>query len=309
MIRQLVIAVPTFKRPDGLARLLQSLAVQDLPPDGPRVQLLVVDNDPAGSAKAIIDRGLQGALPLTYRVEPKPGVSAARNALLDALPPEADGVAFIDDDEWAPAGWLRELLAAMAATNADVVCGPMWSIYPEGTSRWLLRGRFFERIRFADLTPIAFGWTCNSLVKLAPVRAQGLRFDERLGFSGGEDTLFFRILRRAGGRFVWAERAGVYDPLPPERVRFSYYLRRQFWKGAIERRCDKLEGAGLKRAFFRFSQGTAFAIAGFAGVLPSYFFGPRANEFFWRCLARGLGILSAFANFEARDYARRHGMS
>ena len=72
------VCIATFRRPEGLERLLTSLAGLALPA-GLLVELVVVDNDPAGSAEATVRRFAGRPHPVHYQVEPRPNVSHARN--------------------------------------------------------------------------------------------------------------------------------------------------------------------------------------------------------------------------------------
>ncbi|RZJ88310.1 MAG: hypothetical protein EON88_21485 [Brevundimonas sp.] len=63
------VVIPTLRRPDSLLRALGSLTTQTLKPTA----VVVVDNDPAGSAEATV-QGLGDAMPLIYVHAPKPGV-------------------------------------------------------------------------------------------------------------------------------------------------------------------------------------------------------------------------------------------
>ena len=77
-----VVGVPTFRRPAELTVLLPLVLAQaaDLP--GRRVEVLVVDNDPAGSARATVGAfAAEGRV--HYAQEPVPGIAAVRNRILD----------------------------------------------------------------------------------------------------------------------------------------------------------------------------------------------------------------------------------
>ncbi len=70
--------------------------------------------------------------------------------------------------------------------------------------------------------------TGNVLVRIAPIVESGLRFDPQLALTGGEDTMFFRSLKAAGSRIVWAPRARVGEAIPPERATFWYRLKVEY---------------------------------------------------------------------------------
>ncbi|HRJ65000.1 MAG TPA: glycosyltransferase, partial [Brevundimonas sp.] len=78
------VIVPTLRRPESLERALRSLFTQTGVAD--RVSaIVVVDNDPVGSAAATVEALLpRSPWPLTYVHAPRPGVATARNAGLAA---------------------------------------------------------------------------------------------------------------------------------------------------------------------------------------------------------------------------------
>ena len=71
------ICVATCERPVGLRRLLASLEQLRLP-EGVRTEVIVVDNDPAGSAAAVIDGGTTLVELRTFH-EPERNIAHARN--------------------------------------------------------------------------------------------------------------------------------------------------------------------------------------------------------------------------------------
>jgi succinoglycan biosynthesis protein ExoM len=211
-----------------VVQTLVSLAAQALAP-GVTIRAIVCDNDVERSARDLVEAtAAQLGLPALYVHAPAKNISIARNACLDAA--TAPLVAFIDDDEVADPRWLQALLDAQAQSGADVVFGLVRAVYGAGLPAWTAQ---------ADLhsTPspvrrdgaIASGYTCNVLMRREAVGGQ--RFDLALGRSGGEDTVFFHRLGRAGARFAFAEDALVLDPVPQARARTSWLLKRSFRAG------------------------------------------------------------------------------
>ncbi|MBP9755893.1 MAG: glycosyltransferase family 2 protein, partial [Phenylobacterium sp.] len=93
--------IPTQRRLDGLATAARSTFLQ-AGVDPATLELVVVDNDQAPSAKALT-QGLaaEAPFPVVYVHEPEPGVANARNAAMAQA--RGDFIAFLDDDEEAPA--------------------------------------------------------------------------------------------------------------------------------------------------------------------------------------------------------------
>ena len=113
------IAVPTYHRPDDLQALLPLLLDQARLAEarGHPTTVLVVDNDPAASARAVVEAVGRGAV--RYVVEPEPGISAVRNRAME----EGGGglLAYIDDDERPNETWLPDLLEVWDTTRAAAV--------------------------------------------------------------------------------------------------------------------------------------------------------------------------------------------
>src|SRR4051812_35156748 len=96
--------IPPQPRLHGLSVGARSVFAQ-VGVDFAALELVVVDNDQAPSAEKIVaDLARQAPFPIHYVHEPRPGVAHARNAGMA----KASGalIAFLDDDEEAPNGWL-----------------------------------------------------------------------------------------------------------------------------------------------------------------------------------------------------------
>jgi len=220
------ICICTFRRP-YLAETLASVAA--LEADGIDVRVIVSDNDAVPSAQGMVEAiAADFPWPITYLHSPAANICIARNACLDAA--AANYVAFIDDDEVVSPAWLRQLLEVAEETNADVVLGPVRAIYGDGMPGWMVRGDFHSTAPVVVNGSIRTGYTCNVLMAWRePIK--GLRFDIRLGKSGGEDTDFFYRLTGLGGTIVQAPEALVYEPVPTERAAMSWLIRRRLRSG------------------------------------------------------------------------------
>ena len=240
------VLVPTLRRPDQLGRALRSLFAQA---DAAALvsSIVVVDNSPEASAAVTVE-ALRPAspVPLVYVHEPRPGVATARNAGVAVC--RARFVAFLDDDEEAPAAWLGRLHAGHLALGATVTFGPVRGV-ADGADPQVRAylDRFFSREGGAEtrLIPIAYGCG-NSIMTRELALAGPDPFDARHDMTGGEDDRLFDRLRARGATFGWAADAWVYEYAPPHRVRVAYALRRAFCYGqspsqASVRRRDPLD--------------------------------------------------------------------
>ena len=134
---RVAIGVATYRRPEGLARLLDALANQRVA-EGVALEIVVVDNDPEASAEAACAAERDTSpWPVHYVVEKRRGIPQARNAILDRVLPSFDWLAFTDDDALPEPGWVQALLDAQARTGADAVTGPSLPAFEQAPPAWL----------------------------------------------------------------------------------------------------------------------------------------------------------------------------
>ena len=230
MSADISIVIPTQRRPASLRRAARS-ALRQAGVDHGRLELVIVDNDQQPSARPIADQlAAEADFPVVYVHEPRAGVANARNAAMA----KAAGalIAFLDDDEEAPEGWLQALLEAGTRFEADVVFGPVRARAPAAVRHRAYLERFFSRLgpREAGVIPEYYGCG-DSLVRRAALPDPIKPFSEIRNQTGGEDDLLFAQMREAGARFVWAPDAYVFEDPAPERLSLGYTLLRAFAYG------------------------------------------------------------------------------
>lgn len=227
----LTIAAPTFRRPEMLRGCIESLLPQ-LPPDG-RAELLVADNDPEGSACALVE-GF-GHPALRYVQELRPGVAHNRNRAVA----EARGryIGFIDDDEIARPGWVGALLRHVdmgVAASFGIVRPRYLGPREPGLEALLddLYTRDLGREQDADITDswIRVG-TGNSLFDRQRCFDTPEPFSVRLNATGGEDVWLVRSLVSRGVRLRWNPAAAVEELIPPDRATKAYAQSRRLRQG------------------------------------------------------------------------------
>lgn len=227
------IVIPTFKRPDQLVAVVESVFSQS-GLDTIRPRLVIVDNDPEGSALAPAS-SLRDAAPETIAVDivhcREAGVANARNAAMQRV--ETPLVAFIDDDQTAPANWLSDLLEAHRAFGAAVTFGPVDAVLPDEASqhRQYLEGFFSRRPGHPSGTIKAYYGCGNALLDLRQIPERHPMFDTRMNEVGGEDDLLFIRIQAAGCSFAWAQEARVFEHVPASRAKLSYTLARAIGYG------------------------------------------------------------------------------
>lgn len=316
----------TYRRPDGLAALLEGLHRQDFygycreHGHVPEMSIVIVDNDCSEEAARICKTfELRTGRHVNYVREPKRGISYARNKCLDLVPAECEFFAMIDDDEVPQPDWLDQLLRVQAAVNADIVQGRVVAVFDEETPGWITQGNFFGRPRrlhsleyheHKELQELDSAGAGNVLVRNSLVRALNLRFDPELALTGGEDTCFFRTLRRQGASLVYTGRAVVHERYPKSRANFRYMVTERFRLGNVRAALSKKEhaaGTALPRNEI-LREGIGNFRLGLRRVVKSLISGRWEKDRFAVGAfqaAHGLGILAALAGIGYQHYEKQ----
>ncbi len=272
------VVVCTRDRPEQLRRCLRAVRALDRRPD----ELVVVDNAPRDdSTRRVAEE--EGAV---YVLEPRPGLSHARNAGIAAT--GADVIAFTDDDAVVHPGWLGRLLAGFRSPDVMAVTGlvlpgaldteahrifeDVVGGFGQGFRAWEVGPEWFHRHR--RRTPHV--WRLGAGASVAFRRSAFDRvggFDTRLGAGAAgcsEDSeLWYRLL--AGG---WRCR---YEP----------------WAVAYHYHRDSLPE--LRRQAYRYMRGHVAALAGqwnhtrqfgeprrVLAALPRYYLGRGLRRLWWQ---------------------------
>ncbi len=250
------VCISTRCRPAGLEMLLASLAAQR---DAPAFEVVVVDNDPAGSAREVTER-FADRLTVVYAVEPLPGVATARNRSV-ALG-HAPILAFIDDDERAEPGWLSALLAVLADPAVAAAIGVVRFEFAEDVPGHKRECGLFGVLDFEDGQELPWWgtWIGNSCLRRAALPNPLAPFDPGLDLVGGEDSHLFAAMLARGARIVAARTAVTYEYRAADRMRLRDILGRALRGGATE---IEIEWPGRRlRARFRFAVESAVRCLG-----------------------------------------------
>jgi succinoglycan biosynthesis protein ExoM len=288
----ILVAIATFRRPGGLERALASVAAQRVPP-GCRMSALVVNNDPADRAPHAIAARVADGTGLAVEVvdEPRPGVAWARNRAATVARESADELAFLDDDETAPPGWIAALHGALATFGADVATGTVRSEFEEEPPAWVRAGRFFERPERPTGTPRPWAFTGSVLMRTAALARLG--DDERSwfdpSFAQGEDRDFFTRLARAGARIVWVAEEPPVERVPASRATAAWLVARM---GGVGRSTARIERGirGLRAVPLLLAKSLAWIAIGSAQWMAGLLAGRAARVRGRRSLAYGAGL-------------------
>lgn len=225
--RSFTIAIATYRRPEGLRRLLASFDRLEWPAEWRFDGVLVVDNDPEGSARPVADEVAAAApWPLRYVTEATPGVVAARNRALRET--SATHVAMIDDDEVATTGWPRGLLEVADATSAPLVGGEVRPETEVPVPPWMLKPSYLGRATHPDGSAVTRVTCGNVLIDRRLLDQYDPLFDERFALIGGEDSFLAAMLDHEGHDVRWSATAIAVEFFPPARCSLTWL--RQRWR-------------------------------------------------------------------------------
>lgn len=307
----LTVCVLTYKRPAelrrGLPHVLEHVTRFNRDENvGMMAGVLVVDNDPEGSAEGVV-RDLDSPL-VRYVREPEPGISAGRNRALDETR-DSDLLVYIDDDERPQERWLLPLVQTWKESHAAAVMGRVVSEFEHEVDPWITAGRFFVRRRMATGTAIDVAAAGNLLLDLNQIRPLGIRFDSSFGLTGAEDTLFSRMLRNAGGQIVWCDESVASDFVPASRTTRKWVLTRSWSHGNSATLVDlKMAGTRWQQRMGRF-RAVAKGLFRVGGGAVRYAWGvvtrsDRHEARGLRAAMRGAGMIAGAGGLAYQEYGR-----
>jgi len=228
----ITVCVCTYRRPRQLDQLLKCLDRQVT--NGLfNFSIVVADNDSCQTARDVVDSWAKRlSVPIAYGVEPRQSIALARNASVAMATGEF--VAFVDDDEEPSGDWLRKLYEVFVEYGVDGVIGPVVPRFEESAPSWAVNGGVFQRPAFK--TGEVLHWTAagigNALIKREVLLELDGPFRPQFG-AGGEDQDLFRRAMSRGRVFVWSAEALCCEPVPPERTRIGFQLRRALLRGKL----------------------------------------------------------------------------
>ncbi len=237
----LSVIICTFNRAWSLRRTLRSFCNSQLL-NTTDWELLVVDNHSTDETPAVVKQ-FTDSLPIRYVVEPKQGLSQARNRGIG----EAKGqlLLFTDDDVEIAANWLAAYQqAAIRHPDAVYFAGrilPRWESEPPG---WLARNSVnvlrgvTVHFDLGDIErPLAHNSHESPFGANMGFRAgvfhdtDGARFPVDVGTCGydellrGDETAVFDNLQQRGEKGIYVPSALLHHCLPAERMTRSYVRR------------------------------------------------------------------------------------
>jgi glycosyltransferase involved in cell wall biosynthesis len=211
------IIICTRNRADSLRQTLESLELVDIPA-GLSSEILVVDNGSTDSTAEVVQRRKGSRIPIRRVLEPKPGLSNARNAgLSDA---KGDFIIFTDDDLRFPKSWLQTMYDPLIERKGDAVAGSV-ELAPNLLRPWMTplhRSLLASSERLDASEPLLVGANMafdRRVLDIVP------SFDAELGAGSlglGEETLFALQIRKAGLKIYRATGSAVMHCFDEKRL-------------------------------------------------------------------------------------------
>ena len=147
---------------------------------------------------------------------------------------------------------------------------------------------------------IAIAVVVNVLFALASIRTLGLKFDERMRFTGGSDLAFFKAAARAGLKIHWAKKAYVQEFVPQRRVTLHYLLLRQYRTGNTFVASNIFDFKSWRRTKYT-AAALGFLVIGILTLVYPIYTTTRAEGLVR--IMNGLGIIGGLLGAQVLEYA------
>ncbi|PSH70908.1 glycosyl transferase [Phyllobacterium brassicacearum] len=242
-----VVTLPTFKRPDHLLRTLASLKAQQT---SRRFAIVVMENEAekregANAAKPLFESGeYRGLLIIAHDRGNCHAYNAGWLTALDTFP-NFSSLLVIDDDEIADVNWLENLCNTRERYGVDFVGGPQVPVFakPEHAA-WSKHPVFSPHYTQTGRVPILYS-SGNLLVGRNVLDAMPFPFlDLTFNFMGGGDSDFISRSVVKGFTLAWCAEAPVFETIPARRVEADWIQARALRNGVISTLIEKRRRAG-----------------------------------------------------------------
>lgn len=305
---EVAIAIPTFRRPRSLERLLRALEKLET---AANVTVLVADNDAEGQEGLDLCQRIAAGYrwPLDAFIASERGIASARNALVERMltRTKAQFAAMLDDDEWPEPDWLDAFLRVQAETGADALHGAVIPVFEAEPRASVAQCDGVASRRGITGRCAMIDSTANVFVSRACF--EGLAkpcFDTAFGLGGGEDRDFFTRLEAQGKHFAYCDEAVVNAYVPASRATLAWALKRAYSTGNSDMQVFlkyRPSCAALAREFVK--------IAGAFAAVPVMSLAlaatpPRRARGLWKGF-RAAGKVAALLGRRYNEYAVTHG--
>lgn len=242
-----VVTVPTFRRPQQLLATLDSLAAQRT---ARRFAVIVMENEAEKreGAAAALPRFEAGQLAGLVIIAHERGNCSAYNAgWLTAIRhfPAFRHLLVIDDDEIADTHWLERMCRAAETLEADIVGGPQVPMFARPDhAAWAKHPVFAPPYAESGWVKALYS-SGNLLIGRHVLMEMGAPFlDLKFNFMGGGDSDFLSRSAQRGFKLGWCAEAPVYETVPERRVEADWVRKRALRNGVISTLVEKKKRAG-----------------------------------------------------------------
>jgi succinoglycan biosynthesis protein ExoM len=229
----LSVCIATYKRPELLSKLLDSLAIQKNVEDY-SIEIIVVENDVEALSKDVVENfkrkiSFDSRFIVKYDIQPIKNIALTRNKSLELASGEL--LFFIDDDEYADNYWMANHLNTLLKYNADGAFGSVYSYFSNDIKEWLKKCYVYTKPCNPTGQHPANFYTSNCIMNKKIFETTKLSFDPSYGITGGSDHEFFTRAASNGFKFVSCAEAKVFEFMPNERANIKWLIKRVFRTG------------------------------------------------------------------------------
>ena len=234
------VVICTYNRADLLAGALQSVCRQTL--SHAEYEVIVVDNNSTDNTGDIVRSFAADYANVHYCLEPRQGLSHARNRGWREARGEV--VAYIDDDIEVPPEWLVVAGEVIGDHSPDVLSGPSFAFYNTVKPGWFKDAygshEPYSQAGVAARPEDLYG---HNLLFKRELLAQSGGFDPTLGMVGdriayGEETALLRHIHATMPEKIlyYEPRLYVYHLVRPEKMVWRWLIKDRFAKGRYAHR-------------------------------------------------------------------------
>ena len=265
------VVICTYNRADLLADVLRTLVCQTLSPD--RFEIIIVDNNSKDATQGVCSSIIaeNPDLPIRYVLEPRQGLSHARNRGWR----EARGeyVGYVDDDCRVPPEWLENAEEVVKRVQPTAFGGPYYAFYTSPKPAWFKK-EYCTHVQGSEARPLQDGEYLDGANIF--IRKNILKtldgFNPDLGMSGdkiayGEETaLLLNIRKKILGALIYYDpKLHVYHLVPPQKMLLSWNARSRFINGRYASRVFNSRNSQNKNVIKKFLHGVVLI-----GILVLY---------------------------------------
>jgi glucosyl-dolichyl phosphate glucuronosyltransferase len=237
---ELSLVIPSYKRPELLELLLDSLLEQTVPQR--TFEVIVVDNVPMGDPRVarLCESEKYAPLALTIVHQPLPGTSHARNMGISYA--RAALVGFVDDDNVLPCEWIAKTIECHNRFAEDIIGGPYLPFYTTPKPAWMhdqyLTLSWGDEARRLGEREHLFGGNMAWPVEL--LRKVG-GFSTAIGRVGsnreyGEETEIQMRAEKAGACRWFDPQLFNFHHVPASHMRASWFVKSRWYHGKAKGR-------------------------------------------------------------------------